>query len=110
MNTDFKNKGVAVDAKDGLGQLIRIPAGVFEKLGKDQSYKVVTHSDNGVITGKNGNKYRFINAVLNEKGLVTYLVDADEKIVAGKEVILTYAGLSDAGFAQFNVLSELPTS
>ena len=108
ITTEFKNKGKEVKATDSLGELVRIPAGVFEKLGVNQSYKVVNHSLNGSFTSEKGITYKFVNAVLNEKGLVTYLVNANDVVEPNGEVILTYNGLSDAGYAQFNVISEIP--
>lgn len=101
-------KGGKVDAKDGIDGFITLEANDFQAIGP-RAYQARAHSSNGIITGRNGQKYQLVNFVIGNKGLVTVVIDAEQKVLEGEEATLNFTEVVD-GRARFNVVTDLPTA
>ena len=108
MFTDFTGK--ALDNKDVLAKFKRIPASSFAKVGP-ATYKAELHSHSGTRPTSKGGKVLVLNAVINKKGLVSFLGDPDETYRQGQDVVLEFTELQESNgvqYARFNALFELP--
>lgn len=104
---ETKMSGKKVDEKDTFADLFTLEPADFQAVGP-KAYKGKVHSAlRTLITGKNGAKYRVINAVIGDKGLVSFVADQDEVFIEGEELVLQFTEVVD-GRARFNVIGDVP--